>query len=47
MTEEYSEYVIYYWAPMDMNQSSDFWSICDSLNAGHCRFLLLSYHVAF
>ncbi|KAK3153223.1 hypothetical protein QOZ80_2BG0169450 [Eleusine coracana subsp. coracana] len=39
MTEEYNEDVIYYWAPMDMDQSFDFWSICDSLNAGHCRSL--------
>jgi hypothetical protein len=46
MAEEYSEDVINYWAPMDMDQSSDFWSICDSLNAGHCRCLLMSYHVA-
>ncbi|TVU31801.1 hypothetical protein EJB05_23502, partial [Eragrostis curvula] len=44
MTEEYSEDVIYYWAPMDMDQSSDFWSMCDSLNAGHCRSL---FEVAF
>jgi len=31
--------VIYYWSPMDIDQTSDFWSMCDSLNAGNCRSL--------
>ncbi|OEL23351.1 hypothetical protein BAE44_0015636 [Dichanthelium oligosanthes] len=31
--------VVYYWSPMDMDQTSDFWSMCDSLNAGNCRSL--------
>ncbi|KAL6905295.1 hypothetical protein ACP4OV_002896 [Aristida adscensionis] len=39
MTDENSEDVIYYWAPMDMDRSSNFWSMCDCLNAGHCRTL--------
>jgi len=36
--------VIYFWAPMNMvqkdeeeNERADFWSMCDILNAGHCR----------
>ncbi|KAL6641423.1 hypothetical protein ACP70R_019604 [Stipagrostis hirtigluma subsp. patula] len=39
MTGENNEDVIYYWAPMDMDKSLDFWSTCDRLNAGHCRSL--------
>ncbi|CAN6305966.1 unnamed protein product [Urochloa humidicola] len=31
--------VIYFWSPMDIDQTSDFWSMCDSLNAGNCRSL--------
>lgn len=36
---ESNEDVIYYWSPMDMDQTSDFWLTCDSLNAGNCRSL--------
>lgn len=36
-TEENNEDVVYYWSPMDMDQTSDFWLTCDSLNAGNCR----------
>ncbi|KAF8697840.1 hypothetical protein HU200_035330 [Digitaria exilis] len=31
--------VVYYWSPMEMDETSDFWSMCDSLNAGNCRSL--------
>ncbi|CAN6294402.1 unnamed protein product [Urochloa humidicola] len=31
--------VVYFWSPMDIDQTSDFWSMCDSLNAGYCRSL--------
>ncbi|CAD6211919.1 unnamed protein product [Miscanthus lutarioriparius] len=36
---ESNEDVVYYWSPMDMDQTSDFWLTCDSLNAGNCRSL--------
>ncbi|XP_062205511.1 uncharacterized protein LOC133907474 [Phragmites australis] len=39
MAEENNEDVIYYWAPLVLDQSSNFWSMCDFLNAGHCRSL--------
>ncbi|KAI5017861.1 hypothetical protein ZWY2020_042749 [Hordeum vulgare] len=39
MAEENHEDVIYYWVPMDTDQTSNFWSTCDCLNAGHCRTL--------
>jgi len=39
--------VVYYWSPMDIDQTSDFWSMCDSLNAGNCRCLLSAEHVPF
>ncbi|KAJ1296379.1 hypothetical protein BS78_01G295800 [Paspalum vaginatum] len=39
MTGENSEDSVYYWSPMDMDKTSDFWSMCDSLNAGNCRSL--------
>ncbi|KAL5224134.1 hypothetical protein ABZP36_010773 [Zizania latifolia] len=39
MAGENHEDVIYYWAPMDMDQTSNFWSMCDFLNAGRCRTL--------
>jgi hypothetical protein len=32
--------VVYYWSPMDVDKTSDFWSMCDSLNAGNCRCCL-------
>ncbi|PAN48637.1 hypothetical protein PAHAL_9G396600 [Panicum hallii] len=31
--------IVYYWSTMDIDQTSDFWSMCDSLNAGNCRSL--------
>uniref|UniRef100_A0A0D9XM41 Glycosyl transferase family 1 domain-containing protein n=1 Tax=Leersia perrieri TaxID=77586 RepID=A0A0D9XM41_9ORYZ len=39
MAGENHEDVIYYWAPMDIDQTSSFWSLCDYLNAGRCRTL--------
>ncbi|WVZ57530.1 hypothetical protein U9M48_007906 [Paspalum notatum var. saurae] len=39
MTGENNEDAVYYWSPMDMDKTSDFWSMCDSLNAGNCRSL--------
>lgn len=39
---------VYYWAYLDMDlnvngrSSLDFWSLCDSLNAGHCRYFCLN-----
>lgn len=39
MAGENHEDVIYYWVPMDTDQTSNFWSTCDCLNAGHCRTL--------
>uniref|UniRef100_J3N4M0 Glycosyl transferase family 1 domain-containing protein n=1 Tax=Oryza brachyantha TaxID=4533 RepID=J3N4M0_ORYBR len=39
MTSKNHEDVIYYWAPMDVDQTSNFWSMCDQLNAGRCRIL--------
>lgn len=38
--------VIYYWALMDVDpmdeeiEDIDFWSMCDDLNNGNCRYLL-------
>jgi hypothetical protein len=35
---------VYYWAILDMDLNLhkklplDFWSLCDNLNAGHCRY---------
>ncbi|KAF0928584.1 hypothetical protein E2562_006029 [Oryza meyeriana var. granulata] len=39
MAGQNHEDVIYYWAPMDMDQTSNFWSMCDWLNSGRCRTL--------
>nr|CAB3495338.1 unnamed protein product [Digitaria exilis] len=36
--------VVYYWSPMEMDETSDFWSMCDSLNAGNCRMFVDSLH---
>jgi hypothetical protein len=48
MAGENNEDVIYYWAPMDMDQTSNFWSMCDWLNAGRCRcFFKCSLSVSF
>ena len=41
--------VMYFWAHLDVdgggagtNDALTFWSICDILNAGHCRFVSLN-----
>jgi hypothetical protein len=39
MAGENHEDVIYYWVPMVTEQTSNFWSTCDCLNAGRCRCL--------
>lgn len=43
--EENKGDAVYYWALLDMDLNAnkfDFWSSCDSLNAGHCRYLYLN-----
>jgi hypothetical protein len=49
MAGENHEDVIYYWVPIDTDQTSNFWSTCDCLNAGHCRCLecLTCYRLCF
>jgi hypothetical protein len=44
--QEENKDVMYYWARLDMdggvtgsNDELTFWSMCDILNGGHCRYL--------